>query len=106
MEFDFTATMASNDDKELIRIVTVDREHFQPAAVLAAEQELSKRKIDMADYEHLFDSLNFEKQIRERRANEPLDIGFKILAVVFPGVLMLIISGYFRANGYDWKSNQ
>ena len=44
---DFTRFATEQTDKELIRIVTTERDSFHPLAVDAAEKELKERKIDI-----------------------------------------------------------
>jgi len=46
MNTDFTKFMAKRDDEELIRIVTFDKNDYQPSALTAARKELKKRNID------------------------------------------------------------
>jgi hypothetical protein len=42
----FAAPMSKRTDKELIKIVTVDRNSYEPLAVEAAEGEITKRNLD------------------------------------------------------------
>src|SRR5262245_31964092 len=53
MENDFTTIMSQRTDEELIRIVTIDRDGYQPQALLAAEAEISKRNIDTSKIEEI-----------------------------------------------------
>ena len=48
MENKFTQVMSERTDEQLIKIVTIDRDGYEPIAVEAAEQEIQKRKIDIA----------------------------------------------------------
>nr|WP_298791559.1 RDD family protein [uncultured Allomuricauda sp.] len=43
--------MSERTDEELIRIVTTERKNYQPLALDAAEQEISKRNIDTSNFE-------------------------------------------------------
>jgi uncharacterized RDD family membrane protein YckC len=45
MENNYTDVMSARSDEELIKIVTMQREDYQPDAVIAAEVELKKRNI-------------------------------------------------------------
>ncbi len=46
MNLDFKDIMSKHTDEALIKIVTVDREQYQPQAIEAAENEISLRSID------------------------------------------------------------
>ena len=106
MQFDFTAIMANNSDRELLKIVTVDRDNYQPAAIEAAELELKKRNLSSEFIEQANKHNEAEKQLIEAKANEPLEAVFKGLAFIFPGILMLLFSAGYKASGYDRKSNE
>jgi hypothetical protein len=104
--FDFEKTMKEAPDAELIRIVITNRDEYQEAAIAAAEAELSSRNIPAEKI-----SLLEKKQIEENtekahRAAIPLEIPWKILAFLFPGVIQLIIAGSLKGNGYDRKANE
>ena len=53
MENEFTQVMSERTDEELIKIVTVERQNYQPLAVEAAEREIEKRNIDPNTYERV-----------------------------------------------------
>jgi hypothetical protein len=104
--FDFEKTMKEAPDAELIRIVITNRDEYQEAAIAAVEAELSSRNIPAEKI-----SLLEKKQIEENtekahRAAIPLEIPWKILAFLFPGVIQLIIAGSLKGNGYDRKANE
>ncbi|GHV18259.1 hypothetical protein AGMMS49938_19180 [Fibrobacterales bacterium] len=48
---EFEGTMTQRTDAELIKIVTVDRNGYEPSAIEAALAEIEKRKIDTANIE-------------------------------------------------------
>lgn len=106
MEFNFAETMRSAKDAELIKIVTINKDNYQPAAVAAAEVELAARNLSV-------DQIEFATALNERehadiaaKATEPLDIHWKILACVFPVIPQLLLAGLFKSQGYDRKSNE
>jgi len=51
MTQDFTEVMSERSNEELIKITTIQRLDYQPAAVVAAEKELAKRNIDKDEVE-------------------------------------------------------
>ncbi|MFV5698085.1 RDD family protein [Flavobacterium sp. ZT3R17] len=53
MDTDFKDVMLKRTDDELIKIVTVDKNKYQPLAVEAAEEEIKKRNIDTTKIEQV-----------------------------------------------------
>ena len=106
MNFDFTRAMSDATDAELIKILTVDRENYQEAAVEAAELELTKRNIPTEQIEKTRQLHTAQKQFEDIKANAPLDTHWKVLTFIFPAILQIIISGVFKSEGYDRKANE
>ena len=106
MYFDFTKSMSTATDAELIKILTVDRENYQEAAVQAAELELTKRDIPTDQFEKTKELHTTQKQFDNIKANAPLDTHWKVLTFMFPAILQMIISGIFKSEGYDSKANE
>ena len=63
MTTDFKNVMSQRTDEELIRIVTVQRDDYQPMAVVAAEDEIQKRGIDLTKIEEV--KTDLEARIEE-----------------------------------------
>ena len=92
--------MAKREDEELIRIVTFDKNDYQPAALTAAQEELKKRNIDPKRHEQLTKRLKkkIAKEIAEKEENErPKSIWkrlgnfvFHIIDYLFWPVLLLV----------------
>ena len=53
MNTDFKDVMLKRTDNELIKIVTVDRNKYQPLAIEVAEEEIKKRNIDIKKIEQV-----------------------------------------------------
>lgn len=103
MEFDFTQAMQNETDENLIKIVTVDRDGYQPAAVIAAETALAKRNISTATFEATKkDHEEIRKAVTER-ANAPLDKTTKIVVFFIPFIHWML-SRTLRRDGYDRKA--
>ncbi len=47
---DYPETMASHSNESLVKILTLKRDHYQPEALEAAEQELEKRGLKLSDF--------------------------------------------------------
>lgn len=53
MNIDFKEVMSKHSDHELIKIVTIDKNKYQPLAIEAAEEEIRKRNIDTTKFEQV-----------------------------------------------------
>jgi hypothetical protein len=51
MDFDFAKTMAEASDSELIKILTIEKDKYQDAALDAAEKELNNRNLSVDQIE-------------------------------------------------------
>lgn len=103
--FDFEKAMKEAPDAELIRIVMTNRDEYQEAAIAVAEAELSKRNIPTEQLSQLKTNQIKENIEKAYKAARPLELPWKILAFLFPGILQLIIASTLKANGYDKKAN-
>ena len=103
MNFDFSQAMKQASNVELIRIVTIARGDYQESAILAAEEEIARRNLSDAEVEKLKQVNNVKKNIEDAKANEPLDLHWKILTLIFPMIFTFILSGYYKSEGYDKK---
>jgi uncharacterized RDD family membrane protein YckC len=65
MKQDFTEVMSKRTDEELIEIVKVTRDDYQPEAVEAAEKELEKRQVDSDQVEQFQQKLT-EKETKKQ----------------------------------------
>lgn len=106
MQFDFTSEMARRTDEELIQIVTIDREKYLPDALAAANDEFRKRNLEEEKVNQISNVISRKRDYENKKASEPLDTALKIAAFLLPMILMFILSGYFKMNGYDKKANE
>lgn len=60
MENKFTEVMSKRTDEELIKIVTVDKDGYEPLALAAAKQEIKNRNIDISNGEATKTDVAFE----------------------------------------------
>ncbi|RWU03920.1 RDD family protein [Pedobacter chitinilyticus] len=58
MNADFKDVMSKRTDQELIKIITLDREDYQPLAIEAAEAEIKNRGIDQSLIEESHSKIN------------------------------------------------
>jgi len=106
MNFDYVKSMKEASDAELIRIVTTDSADYQEAALIAAKNELASRNLSIKEISEATQANEEQKLIRDTKANAPLDFHWKMLAVIFPGIFQIIISGILKGEGYDRKARE
>ncbi|MBV8391031.1 MAG: hypothetical protein JO080_14595 [Mucilaginibacter sp.] len=104
MKNEFDNIMSQRTDAELIQILNGPPDNYQPAALEAARRvfegrNLSDEKISAAKQEIEQDRLR-----DDLKSNEPLPIFLKIIAFIFPGILLLLFAGLFKGGGYDKKA--
>lgn len=104
MNTDFKDVMSKRTDEDLIKIVTVDRNGYQPLAVEAAEQEIKNRNIDTTKIEQvkadLTTKIEEQKEFDSKKVSSLTrfihfivdTIAFVILTIIFAFVLGLFIN--------------
>jgi hypothetical protein len=104
MQFDFRIEMAKRTDKELIQVLTVDKDNYLPEALSAANEEFEKRNLLEEKISSITKDVTQKKEIENRKATEPLDIAIKVTTFFLPLILTLILSAFYKAGGYDRKA--
>ncbi|MFT3902477.1 MAG: RDD family protein [Niabella sp.] len=61
MDFDYRKVMSEQTDEELIKIVTVDRDRYQPSATETAKEEIKNRKIDARIFEQIKETVETQE---------------------------------------------
>lgn len=96
MAKDFTQVMSERTDKQLVDIVTLKRDEYQPEAVLAAEREIELRKINI-------DTFYSPEQILENKIKSQVnksDIEFqwhhKLFTFLLPLISVVIVNFVFN----------
>lgn len=103
MKQDFTKVMSKRTDEELIEIVNVKRDSYQPEAVEAAEKELQKRQVNPDQIEKVKQELT-EKETKKKEFDSSkvtswtrlihfiVDlIGFFLIAMILSLVVGLLV---------------
>lgn len=106
MKNNYRDTMSNMSSKELLKIVEIEKDDYEPNAIKAAEQELFTRSLSQEELDLIRHEIHKEMLVANQRANESLGLGLRILAALIPGVIQLIISGFLNANGYHKKAKQ
>ncbi len=106
MSNSFEKIMSEKSDSELIEILKIQRNDYRQEAIEAAEAEFRKRNIS----EELIVEVKAkdeEKQAeRTGMAEEPLDSFWKVVAFLFPGLLLFMFVKKYEVEGYTRKSKE
>jgi len=106
MENKFTSSMIQLSDSELLKVVTIARNDYQPEAIEAAEIELKNRNLSVQKTEEVIKENEALEQIKIEKANKELGITLKVLSFIFPGIIQILFSRVFKADGYDRKARE
>jgi hypothetical protein len=102
----FTEVMANRTYDELHEIVGKLRDEYEPEAVAAAEAEVEKRNLAGEKVQPIEKDTRTKKQLKDEKANEPLQTHWKILTLLLPGLLNLMIADELKAEGYERKHRE
>ena len=72
MNTDFKDVMSKRTDDELIKIVTIDKDKYQPLAIEVAEEEIKKRNIDTTKIEQV--KVDLTAKITEQEEFEAMKV--------------------------------
>ncbi|MDB5125969.1 hypothetical protein [Mucilaginibacter sp.] len=102
----FDAVMLKRTDADLINILNSPEGDYQPAALESAKSEFERRNLSQEQITVAAQVIEQKQQADTNKANEPLGIMPKIVALLFPGVLLLIFSLTYKADGYYRKAKE
>ncbi len=97
----FAEIMAKRTYAELHEIVVKLRNEYEPEAVAAAEAEVARRNSAGEKIESKENIFRTIKKSIEDKANAPLQIYWKIITLLLPGLLILLFADDLRAEGYE-----
>lgn len=106
MQFDFKTEMTKRTDEELIKLLTADKENYLPEALAAAVEEFEQRNLSPEKLSSITKEVTRKKEIEDKKMNEPLDVGIKVITFLLPLILTLVLSGYYKSGGYDRKARE
>jgi hypothetical protein len=92
MSTDFKDIMSQRTDEQLIKIVTLDREGYQPLAVAAAEAELTSRNIDSAEFERVENELKINVKEAQTIDDETVGTLLRVVHFVVDSIVWLLIA--------------
>ena len=106
MTNNFEDVMSKRTDADLLKIVTGPADDYQPAALEAAKKEFAKRNLSADQLATVMQENEQDQKLKDDKANQPLGTGWKVLTFIFPGLIQIIFSGTFKADGYDRKAKE
>lgn len=106
MSNQFEQVMSKRTDAELLQIINSEPGHYQRLALEAADIEFKKRNLSDEQLLIAEEVINQKQEIDTAKSNAPLGPAAKFFALLFPGLLMLLFSGNFYADGYYRKSKE
>lgn len=97
MENEFSQVMSERTDEELIKIVTVERDKYNPIALEAADAEVEKRNIDTTTFEAIREIVQTQKVHKQKVDSNAVGSGirfinFMIDLVIWMAMAVVIIS--------------
>ena len=95
MENEFAKVMSERTDEELIKIVTVEREGYNPIAIEAADAEVEKRNIDTSEFEKIREKAIIEKEQKQKVDSNTVSSGIRFLNFLIDFIIWLIITAIF-----------
>jgi uncharacterized RDD family membrane protein YckC len=92
MSTDFKNVMSKRTDEELIKIVTIDRGDYQPLAVIAAEEEIQSRNLDITKIEDVKSELNAKIEQAKQLEDKTVKSSIRFLHLVIETTIWLIVA--------------
>jgi hypothetical protein len=96
--------LADRSNKELLDIITLDRERLDPGLVAEAEAEFKKRNISNEEVVELLKQYGLVLPGTPEYAKSKLGFIGKVFAFLFPGLLYIFYMGKIRSNVINRKA--
>ena len=92
---EFAKVMSERTDEELIKIVTVKRDGYNPIAIEAAEYEIEKRNIDTSNFEKIKEKITIEKEQKQIVNSNVVGSIIRFLNFLIDFIIWLVIVTIF-----------
>ena len=90
MTTDFTQIMSERTDKQLVEIVTIKRDEYQPDAVIAAEKEIERRQLSPDSFYSIEEIESIKNPIPVDKADMTFDLSHKIYTILLPAAFITL----------------
>lgn len=95
MENEFKQVMSERTDEELIKIVTVERDRYNPIAIEAADSEIEMRNIVTTKFEKIKEKATVNKEQKQRVDSSAVGSGVRFLNFLIDFIIWLVIAAIF-----------
>ena len=95
MKNKFAKVMSEMTDEELIKIVTIERDEYQPLGIEAAESEIKKRNIDTSKFEEIKKKAKAEKELKVKIDSYTVGTKIRFLNFIIDFIIWLIMVEIF-----------
>ena len=92
MENEFAKVMSERTDEELIKIVTADRDKYNPIGIEAAESEVAKRNIDTSKFEEIKLKATTERVAKEKVDSNVVGSGIRFANFLIDLIIWLVLA--------------
>ncbi|MFK8046644.1 MAG: RDD family protein [Crocinitomicaceae bacterium] len=92
MDNDFAKVMSERSNEELIKIVSEEKDSYQPAALEAAKHEIENRNIDAKQLLEIKKSIVQENLIQEKLNSKKVSVVLRLVNCLVDSVIILILS--------------
>jgi len=90
MEDKFEKVMSLRTDEELIKIVTLEKDDYNPIAIETAEREILKRKIDTSNFNEIRKKAQAKKENKKSFELNIVDSGTRLLNSIIDTIVWII----------------
>lgn len=99
MTKDYTQVMFERSDKQLVDIVTLKRDEYQPEAVMAAEKEIERRQINIDVFNSALQNDSLPASTEPDKSTIIFEWYHKGLTVLLPAAIITFVTMFFNFLG-------
>lgn len=103
MEGEFDQAMKNLSDEELFNVLNSNPGDYRDDAMVSAKNEFQRRNLSQVQIDAVNQQIESNRFRNESISNEPLNIIWKLLAFIFPGIMHIAFAGVLKIEGYDRK---
>ena len=92
MENEFKEVMSKKTDEELIKIITIERDNYNPIAIEAVEIEIEKRNINKKIFEEIREVESFKKTQKEKVDSNVVRSGIRFLNFMIDTLVWAVLA--------------